>query len=351
MIARDNFYEPHIRDLQAQSKGDPGLIERALYAFGLLEALAKVGLNFIFKGGTSLLLLLPEPKRLSTDIDIVVAPGTDIESSIEEASKIFPFQKLEEQKRVGRNNIVKRHFKFTYDSPIRKRPLYILLDVLFEENHYKKLIQKEIKNDLLLTEGENLKVTLPSIDCILGDKLTAFAPHTTGIPLGADKDLEVIKQFYDVGTLIDAYTDFDDLRQTYFDVSKAELAFRGNPATSEEAHLDTMYAAACIGSRGKFGADDFPSYLRGSRDIAGHIFENPRYNMEIASLSAPKVIYMAASLLTGQPFQKDIDIDSFKDENLTQPELMVMSSFRKRRSNAYGHLVLADRLLREYRNQ
>lgn len=59
MITRENYLEPHIRELQAKSKADPSLIERTLYAFGLLEALKKVGLSFIFKGGTSLMLLLP----------------------------------------------------------------------------------------------------------------------------------------------------------------------------------------------------------------------------------------------------------------------------------------------------
>ena len=39
MISRENYFEPHIRELQKSSKGDPGLIERTLYAFGLLEAL------------------------------------------------------------------------------------------------------------------------------------------------------------------------------------------------------------------------------------------------------------------------------------------------------------------------
>lgn len=58
MIVRENYGEAHIRELQVGSKCDPGLIERALFAFGLLEALSKVGLSFTFKGGTSLLLLL-----------------------------------------------------------------------------------------------------------------------------------------------------------------------------------------------------------------------------------------------------------------------------------------------------
>ena len=79
MLTRDNFTEERIRELQNNSKRDPALIERTIYAFGLLEAIARVGMPFIFKGGTCLMLLLKQPQRLSTDIDIVVEPGTDAE--------------------------------------------------------------------------------------------------------------------------------------------------------------------------------------------------------------------------------------------------------------------------------
>lgn len=348
MILKENYEAQHIRDLQAASKGDPGLIERTLYALGLLEALAAVGLDFIFKGGTSLLLLLPKPKRLSTDIDIVVNPGTDIADYIERASHIFPFTTMAEQERIGRNNIVKKHFKFTYDSPLRRGPLYILLDVLFEENHYERLVEKEISSELLLTEGENLRVTLPSIDCVLGDKLTAFAPYTTGIPLRKKKDLEVIKQFYDVSTLIEHHKVFDDVRNTYFAISDAEIRYRGNKSTTRQALEDTIQAAVCIGSRGKTSAEDFSSYLQGTRDIVNHIYERG-FNMETASILAPRVIYMAACLLTETPFVKSLDMDSLRAENLSQKDLLTMKAFRKTRSDDYGYLVLADRLLREYR--
>ena len=154
MIQPISFAEEHIRELQKTSKRDPVLLERAVYAFGLLEALARVGMPFIFKGGTCLMLLMNRPRRLSTDIDIIVEPGTDLDAFIEEASKIFPFQSAEEQKRIGKNNIEKRHFKFTYDSPVNHKPLYILLDVLFEENHYAEVISKEIRNELLQTQPE-----------------------------------------------------------------------------------------------------------------------------------------------------------------------------------------------------
>lgn len=200
MLRQENFAVEHIRELQKNSKRDPVLLERAVYAFGLVEALARVGMPFIFKGGTCLMLLMDHPRRLSTDIDIIVEPGTDLDEYLQKASEIFPFKTAEEQKRVGKNNIEKRHFKFIYDSPINDRPFYILLDVLFENNHYSELVSKEIKNDLLLTEPDYLTVNLPSANCILADKLTAFAPHTTGIPLNIGKDMEVMKQFYDVSS-------------------------------------------------------------------------------------------------------------------------------------------------------
>lgn len=233
---------------------------------------------------------------------------------------------------------------------MKRGALYILLDILYEENHYRKILERKIENELLLTEGDNLFVKLPSKDCILGDKLTAFAPYTTGIPIRAEKDLEVMKQFYDVSTLIDEFDVFEDVRQTYFDVAGAEIGYRGAVITPEEALQDTIRAAICIGSHGKYEADDYLSYVKGSREIVNHIYESG-FSMEKATALAPKVIYMATCLLTGKPFEKPSDPDSLRSENLTQEDLKHMKSFKKVRDNSYAYLVLADRLLAEYRGR
>ena len=50
MIDKKVYDLDYIRELQARYKTDPGLLERVLYAFGLLEALVKVGMKFTFKG-------------------------------------------------------------------------------------------------------------------------------------------------------------------------------------------------------------------------------------------------------------------------------------------------------------
>lgn len=92
MLSKKMYTAEYIQVLHDKTGNDPLLLERVVLAFGLLEAIARVGLPFCFKGGTALLLLLDHPRRLSTDIDIVVEPGTDIDGFIRKAGEIFPFK-------------------------------------------------------------------------------------------------------------------------------------------------------------------------------------------------------------------------------------------------------------------
>lgn len=127
------------------------------------------------------MLLLENPFRLSTDIDIIVDPICDVEQYLKQAADIYPFLHVEEHIRMGKNEIIKKHYKYYYKSPTSEVEIPILLDILFEKSSYENIISKEIQSEFLLTNGVNYSVQLPSIESILGDKLTAFAPHTTGI--------------------------------------------------------------------------------------------------------------------------------------------------------------------------
>lgn len=71
MLSKEIYTLDYITALQQKYKKDPNLLERVMYAFGLLEAICKVNMPFIFKGGTCLMLLTDTPMRLSTDIDIM----------------------------------------------------------------------------------------------------------------------------------------------------------------------------------------------------------------------------------------------------------------------------------------
>ena len=72
MITKQTYTPENIRRIQEEFKVDPELAQRAVFALGLVEALRKAGLDFLFKGGSSLMLAFEVPKRLSTDVDILV---------------------------------------------------------------------------------------------------------------------------------------------------------------------------------------------------------------------------------------------------------------------------------------
>ncbi|MFA7059699.1 MAG: nucleotidyl transferase AbiEii/AbiGii toxin family protein [Pedobacter sp.] len=110
---------------------DPGLLEKALYAFALLGHLAESELTFVFKGGTSLLLHVPVIKRLSIDIDILCsAPAAELDRIVAEVAKVPPFARYEENVRGFRGLPVRRHFKFFYTPIDSRNPApFVLLDV------------------------------------------------------------------------------------------------------------------------------------------------------------------------------------------------------------------------------
>ena len=74
MISAQSRTPGWVMGIRENSRGkDPILIEKMIMALTLVEELKLNGLDFIFKGGTSLLLLLGTPQRFSIDIDILVA--------------------------------------------------------------------------------------------------------------------------------------------------------------------------------------------------------------------------------------------------------------------------------------
>lgn len=90
---------------------------------------------------------------------------------------------------------------------------------MFAESPYLSVESRQIKNELLLTDGTPVNVTVPSPECILGDKLTAFAPHTTGVTFGISKELEIIKQLFDVANLSENISNDFMLSKTYSDLT------------------------------------------------------------------------------------------------------------------------------------
>jgi predicted nucleotidyltransferase component of viral defense system len=348
MLLHDNFTAENIARLREKTGADPSILERTVYAFGLLEAIQSVGMPFIFKGGTSLLIMLDDPKRLSTDIDIIVNHDTDVDGYIEKAGKIFPFVGVEEHKRKGANDIKKRHFRFHFTSPRTSKEINILLDVVFEDNPYIKVTEHPIRSKLLMSEGEDLMVKLPDKNCILADKLTAFAPHTTGIPFGKDKELEIIKQLFDCWTLLQEMDDYNLVANVYEKVSLLELGYRGLNIAPADCLKDTIDSCICIIGRGSIRAEEYKKFSSGINSIQGHLFSG-RINGENAGVYASEVMYLATCLLTKQnEFEHISNSEEYRNIHLQIKGIKKISSLRNTYPLAYAYMIKSLQILNKY---
>ncbi len=347
MLLSENYTANHIIQLHDKTGADPSLLERTVFAFGLLEAIHRVGMPFIFKGGTSLLLLLNKPRRLSTDIDIIVSHAVDVEEYIEKAGKIFPFTDVVEHRRNASSGIEKRHFRFLFVSPRTGKEINILLDIVFEDNPYQKIVKRPLRNELLVSSGEDLYITLPDKNCILADKLTAFAPHTTGIPFGVDKELEIIKQMFDCWTLLEEMDDYRTVVEVYEKVSRIEAGYRGIAVSPSDCLLDTIKSCICILGRGSIRPEEYINYSDGITAIQGHVFTG-KINGEQARLYASKIMYLASSILTGQSeFDSISRPDEYEDVKLNIAGFKKVRGLRNTDPVAYAHMIKSFQMLNQ----
>jgi predicted nucleotidyltransferase component of viral defense system len=274
------------------------MLEKTIRAFSLLESLSLSDCPFVFKGGTALMLHLDSAKRLSIDIDIICPPETDIEQYLSKNAKKYGFNdiKLIERKTVG--SIPKSHAKFFYQVTYNTRSdtEYILLDVLFEESYYSNVIQLPIESRFLKTDGEKVFVNVPSVSDLLGDKLTAFAPNTTGIPYYKSNkmcSMEIIKQLYDIASLFDITNDLTITSSTFRKFAAVELAYRNlNPDNIQQVLDDIFQTSLCISLQGQANNEQFKLLQDGIKRIQSFI-HSEKYYLDTAIINASKAAYLS----------------------------------------------------------
>jgi Uncharacterized conserved protein len=329
---------------------DGNLFEKVIQAFYLLEKLGeKDNLTFIFKGGTCLLLLLQEIKRFSIDIDIIVDSTITKDSLFKVLNEIIEtsnFTHYEEQIRQP-SCIPKAHFKFFYISPFTQKNNFVLLDVLFEKNPYNKIEKRGIFCPLIETVPPIIMVQVPSIENILGDKLTAFAPNTTGIPYNKDKEMEIIKQLFDIETLFDKVTILENVKTTFIHCAKQELNYRQmNNLTPIDVLDDIFKTAITIGGRGTINRPDFLLLEDGIRRIRTHIIEK-NYILEEAILSAAKTAYLVALIKCNKTVIEHFDITKSLPKEQRTTLFKGMNKIKKFNPEAYYYFAKTQEILAE----
>ena len=335
LLKTDCFLEKWLKDKSRDLSGNPILIEKTLHAFALLGSLVQLEDNFVFKGGTSLLLHIPKIKRLSIDIDIIF--GGDIEKFVEKLSQIpddFPFIRFEENERGNRGLPNRRHFKFFYLSKISNREESVLLDVVLDTPPVSFIETKLIKGDFVEVAND-ISVKVPSVEGLFGDKLTAFAPHTIGVPFvtskGKSMTMQVVKQLFDVGELFNTATNFENIKAAFKETYKKENEYHPEKFTEEEVLNDIIEISLNICQirlKGFKNTNDTDCIEDGVRRIASHLLrERFRINNE-AKIAASKVFCIANGIKNNKTF--DLNNGKYNSSTIEQiKNITLLSPYEK----------------------
>lgn len=92
------------------------ILEKMVHAFSLLEHLKIANLDFVFKGGTSLVLLLEED-NFSIDIDIISSVGREpLEKFLDIVVSNSHFKRhILNERRSYKEGVAKAHYTFEFD--------------------------------------------------------------------------------------------------------------------------------------------------------------------------------------------------------------------------------------------
>lgn len=346
MIKNHCFSEDWLDQFKRQNdhrRIDKIILQKMLYSLHLAEQLRLNGLDFIFRGGTSLVLLLKEDNRFSIDIDIICMISRekleDILNRVIESSQFTEW--ILDDRRSYQPGVPKAHYKFFFQTN-RKSSGVILLDVLFEYHGYPELVEVPVDTKWIETE-DKVWVVVPSIDSIIGDKLTAFAPNTIGIPYfkGADYQsfsMEICKQLFDLSKLFEQIENMSTVAKGYKSIAEQEIAYRkninpGSQLTVESVLLDTIDTCRIIAKRGS-GSDDeklkYSELQRGIRAFGTGFLMSGYFRIDDAIPAAARVAYLAGKILMNNLTPIDYFTSRIAiDINIVDPEWNFLNRLKR----------------------
>lgn len=341
MIQLDSLSAEWLKSVSSKlGKVDSSLLEKAVRALFLTEQLKVNNLTFVFKGGTSLLLHLEKPLRFSIDVDIITSDNREkLITAMDAVIKTGVFTRWKQDERTLRKDLPVEHYKFFYKSqyPSPTAENYVLLDVLYQNPLPAWVQQRPMQHPWLKTEGELVQITLSTIGGLLGDKLTAFAPTTTGILYTKDRPVEIIKQLFDIGCLYNLIDDLTETQAAFQTVCAEELKCRGLTISASEVLDDAFLAALKICDR-DLKDSNFLHLAKGIHNIKPHIFY--RFVMEDAIIGAAKVMFLSTLLLQDykESPPKFVEAKDVTDWLITSTDFNRFNKLKKTNPEAFFYL-------------
>lgn len=355
MILPETFTPDWLRTVSQQfgKTTDLKLLEKVLRALSLLEQLLLQDLQFVFKGGTSLILHFDQPSRFSIDIDIVMGQRPDdLANRFDAIIANGSFSRWEDDSnRKSHQNVPVEHFKFFYTRSINvpngrqgsdqswpgEEP--IVLDILYAQGDYASLIDKPLNHPWLQVAPPFQLVKVPDIDSLLGDKLTAFAPNTTGILYSKKRPLEVVKQLFDIALLFDSAKNITSIKATFERLASQEIAYR-QLAISIEDILDDVFNTALLLAQRDVKQAEFLFLQDGIKRLNGFVVND--FRIDQAILAGAKAAYLSQLLR-----KNDSEIKHYKEQSevtdwlITNPRFNRLNKLKKSQPETFFYWFLA----------
>lgn len=295
--------------------GQALLLEKCLLALELTGQLKMAGLNFVFKGGTSLLLHFSDPKRLSIDVDIVCLDalpklGEVLNTITENSDRLFLH--WEHQNWRDREAPPTLHFLIYYDSQVEAGGgQSIQLDVIQSDCPHATVIERRIEVPFA-TIDEEVLVSIPSASSLLGDKLATLAPSTIGYPyqpisrngeLAEPRPIKVAKHLFDLSELSGIAENLSETIQTYHAVHAEQIKFRETHFEISDCLDDTQDVAYWTSvprvPKDPSGKEKFDYMARGISNLKSHLIGG-KFGTEGARNAAGRAALVAELVRKGR---------------------------------------------------
>jgi hypothetical protein len=310
MFADRCFYREWIVQ-EARRQGTQAVVlEKCIHALLLVGRLRATGLDFVFKGGTSLMLHLEPIRRLSIDVDIAsLEPLEKVQQAMDQVCDGAHFERWAHQDWRNAEDPPTKYFQLFYTSALDGTESSVQLDVLEIANGYAQVLEKPVRTSFLevLTP---MTAPVPTIEGLLGDKLAAFAPSTIGVlyqPVSRrsgdptePKPIRVMKQLFDVGELFTHSKDMDLVAETYRTHFDQQNSYRGGGFTLDQAledSIDAAYWLSQIDFKPVEENDKTTFFRRGHTAINTHLI-GERYTLQHAKVSAARAALLATAIKT-----------------------------------------------------
>lgn len=182
---------------------------------------------------------------------------------------------------------------------------------------------------MINTCDPHIEALCPTLNSLLGEKMTAFAPNTTGVTYASGKHTDIIKQMFDVSRMIKHIhpDSLEIIKENFYLSAEQNIRFR-NLVDVEPVHVlkDIIDTSITILAQGKYKKDAYNRLDEGIKSIKGYI-HSEKYNYDSAVRDAGRVAHLAISLLNNTSFLHYTQENAFeiytKDEHLRRMNILM----------------------------